>query len=413
MKRFLFVILLIGICGSTLNALAYYPHPHTYNEMFSLPNSTLDDYAVYTVNSGIMFCRPDDTTVCRHVYWNSSNHAVSSFTYNSYYGRISLNLGYYGGSPYVNIGSWFNNNTNSSASYYSVPGDEFANAAVNTSFEDVCANLRTSSASFVLTDIDTNNTCVGSNIPKLTIVLDQQAGGGVVSLPSGDGIYCGVDNYTICQLPFDLNSNVELEAYPNAGWVFLYWDDGTNHITENPHTFTMDAAKTVTAVFKPSLQFPLSGTLEDRKLTHFFWGDTWAYGECPTGTDKLHVGVDLSATYGEEVDAAHDGIVKKIFTGDHSQWADAIVIESTDGQFTTVYWHVLKYGSLSEEDIVTKGQQIATVANLGSNTHFHFGVRLSAYSNPESYAGALPVADGCGYLAFPEKFIDPETAIYE
>ncbi|HBR79546.1 MAG TPA: hypothetical protein DEA46_03920 [Candidatus Moranbacteria bacterium] len=178
----------------------------------------------------------------------------------------------------------------------------------------------------------------------------------------------------------------------------------------------MSEDKNVVAVFVPVLNFPLSGTLENRELSHFFFGDTWTYGECPTGVYKKHVGVDLSATVDEEVQAAHAGTVRDIFTGQHSQWADAIVVENADGQFTTVYWHVIKYDSLTIGDPVTKGQQIATIANLGGNTHFHFGFRWGSYDSNLSLAGALP-EESCGtsplYPAFPENFVNPNQLIFE
>lgn len=259
---------------------------------------------------------------------------------------------------------------------------------------------------------------------QLTIARSPEAGGGVASLSgeetepnceAEDGLFCGTCGYNYCVGNVPSNSTVKFGAFPNSGYAFAYWEwnGGSSSSTANPEIFTLSGNLDVKAMFRPILQFPLSGTLANRKLSHFFWDDTWTYGECPTGTYKKHVGVDLYATSGEDVAAAHDGVVKKIFTGNHSQWADAIVVESSDGQFTTVYWHVIKYGNLAVNDTVTKGQKIATIANLGGDTHFHLGIRLAPYSDPESYAGALPVADGCGYPAFPEKFIDPETATYE
>lgn len=253
----------------------------------------------------------------------------------------------------------------------------------------------------------------GANIFPLTVIIDPEAGGNV----TGDGISCNVETCSDCTYYFVTDTDVELQANAtaNSDWVFFRWewDDGANTSAANPLLITMSSAKTVKAVFRPLLRFPISGTLAEKKLGHFFFGDAWTRGECPSGTYKKHVGIDLSSAYGDRVDAAHDGTVKKIFTGDHAEWADAIVVESVDGQFTTVYWHITSYGGLAEGDSVTKGQQIATVANLGDNTHFHFGIRLAPYSDSESYAGALPVADGCGQFAYPEKFINPENAIYE
>jgi len=264
-------------------------------------------------------------------------------------------------------------------------------------------------SSIPIYDVDETTIVREADVQPLAVIIDPPTAGNVTV----DNVACTT---CPCQFTIPVNDDAIIEAIPtDCNWSFVRfeWNDGANSSTENPLTLNMDSAMTVKAVFRPILQFPLSGTLGERKLTHFYWGDTWTYGECPTGTYKKHIGVDLYAAYGEGVDAAHDGIVKKIYTGQHSLWADAIVIESNDGKFTTVYWHVIKYGNLAENDTVTKGQQVATIAYLPDNTHFHFGIRMAPYSDPESYAGALPVADGCNYLAFPEKFIDPEAAIYE
>jgi murein DD-endopeptidase MepM/ murein hydrolase activator NlpD len=165
------------------------------------------------------------------------------------------------------------------------------------------------------------------------------------------------------------------------------------------------------------LKWPLAGTFASRTVRLAF-GTTWTHGQCPSGTSKKHAGIDVNATANEAVYAAHDGVVKAIHYD--SLWAYAIVIESNNGSFTTVNWHVNAYGNLAVNNTVTKGQQIATIASLidpnpphADNTHFHFGIRMGAYSDPESYAGSLPVADGCGYLAYPESFINPESIVYQ
>lgn len=258
----------------------------------------------------------------------------------------------------------------------------------------------------------------GGGPRQIHVSNSPQLGGGVSDYPAGENIYCGIDSYEICQASFSFNSQVTLSASPNEGYAFAYWEinDLAMADVDGEITVTMSESKNVKAVYKPVLNFPLSGTLENRELAHFFFGDTWTYGECPTGVYKKHVGIDLYATATEEVQAAHAGTVKDIFTGQHSQWADAIVIESADSQFTTVYWHVVKYGNLTINDTVTKGQQIATVADLGSNTHFHFGIRMGIYNSDFSLAGALP-EESCGtspsYPAFPENFVSPSQVIYE
>jgi|GEM_PF-5153335 len=91
-----------------------------------------------------------------------------------------------------------------------------------------------------------------ASTPLLTVTRNPEAGGGVAS--SDDEIQCGVNQLNYCQATFLLNSEVELEAFPNTGYAFTYWDDGTNQYTDNPHTFTMDGAKEVTAAFSPPVR---------------------------------------------------------------------------------------------------------------------------------------------------------------
>ena len=168
-----------------------------------------------------------------------------------------------------------------------------------------------------------------------------------------------------------------------------------------------DVLVTGSSLFK----WPLSGTFASRTQTKTF-GANWVL-DCPSGTPKKHGGLDVDATYGEDVYAAHAGTVKDI--NYDAGWEYGIVVEDTTGQYTTVYWHVNAYGGLAVNDTVTKGQKIATVANLGGNTHFHFGIRSGAYNASLSLAGALPVAS-CGsspvYPAFPENLIDPAVISY-
>lgn len=260
-----------------------------------------------------------------------------------------------------------------------------------------------------------DNFTLGPLTNSVTVSRNIQAGGGVSSYPGGEGIYCGIDGYEICQYSFSHGEELTLDAYPNDDYVFSHWEwaDGASSSTDNPLVITLLDNMEITAIFDLTLKFPLTGTLGQRGTPLLSFGDNWVYEECPTGTYKKHVGIDLQATAGEAVYAAHTGTVKAIYAGQNGLWADAIVLESSDGQYTTVYWHIIKYGNLSVNDTVIKGQQIATIANLGSDTHFHFGVRVDSYDTSLSLAGALPEESCGGYLAFPGNFINPANITFE
>ena len=157
------------------------------------------------------------------------------------------------------------------------------------------------------------------------------------------------------------------------------------------------------------LKWPLGTAYAGRVVTQAF-GVNWAGGGVcsTTGVIKKHNGTDFRAVAGTAIYAAEDGIVKHKEA--HSPWAYHIVIEHnhpTGGKYTTVYWHVNP--SVSVGDFVPKAMQIATVADLGTNTHFHFGVRIGSCNDNVSGTGALPQTNCDGYPAFPEYFIDPNS----
>lgn len=157
-----------------------------------------------------------------------------------------------------------------------------------------------------------------------------------------------------------------------------------------------------------SLKWPLRGTLRERtKLLRF--GDDGV--TLCNGVIKKHVGLDVSAVTGEDVYAAETGIVRAIVDGGPT-WKFAVTLEHPTAVpiFTTVYWHVDPIVQLGRT--VAKGQRIATIADLGGNTHFHIGVRRSSYTNI-SNRGGLPQTACEGDPPFPELFIDPETIFYE
>lgn len=134
------------------------------------------------------------------------------------------------------------------------------------------------------------------------------------------------------------------------------------------------------------------------------WCATWIKNGCD-GYPKCHAGIDIGVDPGRPVYAAEDGRVE--WVGFHPEWKGWVTIEHSVGGtvFTTVYWHINP--SVKKDQVVTRGQQIGTVANM-VGAHLHFGVRLGSYSNT-SNLGALPRTQDCSDgPKFPEKFVKPQ-----
>ena len=176
--------------------------------------------------------------------------------------------------------------------------------------------------------------------------------------------------------------------------------------SEPPESGGMPAGEDGAMLLPTSLQWPLIGTLNDRSIMLSF-GDDWVHGYCD-GLIKRHTGIDIAASSDDVVYAAEAGEIKWIgSTSSHPEWAYGIVIDHSG--YTTVFWHVDPLVYIG--DWVAKGEQIATVADLGADTHLHFGIRLVPYSDI-SIRGALPQAECGGDPAFPEYFINPELLDY-
>lgn len=157
-----------------------------------------------------------------------------------------------------------------------------------------------------------------------------------------------------------------------------------------------------------TLMSPTAGDIKSRTVTLPFGGN-WV-NSCE-GSIKKHSGVDIRASKGEKIYAAYDGIVKVAKLD--AAWGGWVTIDhgpTHTFNLTTVYWHIIP--SVVAGSWIGQGQLIGKVADLGNNTHFHFGVRKAAYSNVAN-AGGLPQTNCGGYPAFPEYFINPMSLKYE
>lgn len=142
---------------------------------------------------------------------------------------------------------------------------------------------------------------------------------------------------------------------------------------------------------------------------------TQAYGvPWSVNPKKQHTGLDIVVPAKEKVFAVCNGKIVKI--GDlGGTWAQYIDIEHDSGLCTS-YLHVIP--KLMINSLVKAGDLIATIADLGTNSHLHFNAWKGLYNNPLTHRGALPNIDNVGTIdpktdpAFPSSFIDPMSLNY-
>ncbi|MCG2695258.1 M23 family metallopeptidase [Candidatus Parcubacteria bacterium] len=153
---------------------------------------------------------------------------------------------------------------------------------------------------------------------------------------------------------------------------------------------------------------PLLGNWSYRNI-NLDYGETWTKRDTCTNNLKLHAGVDVQAWSPEAVYAAESGVVKVAESSPDGGWVTIEHTPSGESTFTTVYWHVTPAVSIGTT--VAEGQWIGNIANLGSGTHFHFGVRVGSYTNT-SNRGWLPQSYCYPDPAFDENFVDPLSLSY-
>ena len=138
------------------------------------------------------------------------------------------------------------------------------------------------------------------------------------------------------------------------------------------------------------------------------FGSAWPYSSPCTYLTWKHTGIDIKAPKTSSVYAAEKGVVK-VSQDSGTSWKQWITIGRTDSygqKYTTVYWH-LANRKVSVGAAVTRGQKIAEVADMGGNTHLHFGLRNASYSNNTSNRGGLPTGTCSGFSVYPESFKNP------
>jgi len=74
----------------------------------------------------------------------------------------------------------------------------------------------------------------------------------------------------------------------------------------------------------------------------------------------------------------------------------------------TQYWHVWLGAGFDVGSSVRRGQVFATIADMGTRTHFHFAV-FKGDLEAHAWNGALPPSPCSGFPAFPYRFVDPNA----
>lgn len=143
----------------------------------------------------------------------------------------------------------------------------------------------------------------------------------------------------------------------------------------------------------------------------------------------VHNGVDVNvgvSNINKPVKASAKGIIKGVCFD--PAWKYALIIEhdqdgneeTTDDKITSVYWHIKINPELKitlprikaclpvvPSLAVEQNNTIGSIANLGRNSHLHFGIRLAPFDVNLSAKGALPSQACGGNPGFQEHFDDP------
>lgn len=104
-----------------------------------------------------------------------------------------------------------------------------------------------------------------------------------------------------------------------------------------------------------------------------------------TGTARFHRGIDVRATYGQDIQAAGDGRV--VFSGTQGGYGNTVLVEHANG-VQTRYAH-LSATIVQTGDVVAAGQVVGRAGRSGRATgpHLHFEVLKDGRQIPPAEAG--------------------------
>lgn len=417
MKRLVLLLILGVVCLSSKNALAYFQLPHIYNGHIytdvvedtyttTYNGQTYLHHATYYYNKSSSFA----------FYWSGAYGGCLSIwyaaSYVKYYENITLGTG-------VQITEYNNGYPKS----FGVNNDYWQPSPMDTSDLHTSQNIVIGSFNFP-----------ANNFPVLSVTAIPSEGGNIAGTYGLNGSFeCNVNQSESCQLEFSLNTQISLTAYPNCGWTFDHWDDGTLCYADNPWTVVMDGSKEVDAVFQfgeaGDFIFPVlaEGVTDPLQNTINPIGNGWhGYGVGELSAEYGHLGQDyiMDSTNGdgdaagEPVYAIANGTIVEVMNNpdtlygwcdnDDHGWGPVVVMRhenqagfnttdsiiqpdtcNTETNPTVIY---SLYGHLSKASIqglyigqkIAKGTQIGVVGSYGvdqdswSTNHPHFELKDEA-----------------------------------
>lgn len=231
---------------------------------------------------------------------------------------------------------------------------------------------------------------------QLTVNLNPTAGGTLTG--SQGNISC-----TDGKCTGNYYGNLSLLATPVANESFGYWDDGTICSTDNPLVVNMSSDKTLNAIFYSEMKMPLPA--EKHWLLSVEAG---GQVQCSGGTDSYHTGNSYYAfdfTDNTQEDGHLEGTDVSILavaggtvtesSCDSTSWGCTVVINHGNN-YSTRYAHMKTTPLVSQNDTVTRGQQIGIMGNTGNSAgiHLHFQIYHNGDSSSTNTAIKTVYLDG-------------------
>jgi murein DD-endopeptidase MepM/ murein hydrolase activator NlpD len=166
-----------------------------------------------------------------------------------------------------------------------------------------------------------------------------------------------------------------LEKVKNDKEALLEMEEELERTSRELTTLIQELETSEETIYSGKFVWPVSGSITSQFGMRF---------HPILGGYRMHTGLDMSASYGQSIYAAGDGVV--IFAGWMGGYGKTLIIDHGGG-ITTLYAHTSAI-LVNVGDSVKRGQVVAKVGSTGLSTgpHLHFEVRLNGVpQNPLNY----------------------------